>query len=93
MKLTNNLETSRRDFLKVPLATGAAALVAVQARGAAASHKNEDDPDNLKIAVKINVHSASDDEMHVDLDGNLKIVRVVFILVGGSCRASSLRCD
>jgi mannonate dehydratase len=64
MKLTSNLETSRRDFLKIPLATGAAALVPKQARAAAVgSHKNEYDPDNPKFAVKIDVHSASDDEM------------------------------
>jgi anaerobic selenocysteine-containing dehydrogenase len=37
MKLTRNFETSRRDFLKMPLATGVAALVPSQAREAAAA--------------------------------------------------------
>jgi len=62
MKLTSNLETSRRDFFKIPLATSAAALVAAQGQ-AAAPDKNEDGPDNLKLAVKIDAHAASDEEM------------------------------
>ena len=37
MKLTRNSATSRRDFLKMPLATGVAALVPGQARAAAAA--------------------------------------------------------
>ena len=37
MKLTGKAETSRRDFLKMPLATGVAALVPGQARVAAAA--------------------------------------------------------
>ena len=37
MKLTRNSETSRRDFLKMPLATGVAALVPGQARAAVAA--------------------------------------------------------
>ena len=37
MKLTRSFETSRRDFLKMPLATGAAALVPSQAQEAAAA--------------------------------------------------------
>jgi len=46
--------TPRRDFLRLPLAAGAAAL-------AAAPRKNEHDPDNTKIATVVNIGSATDD--------------------------------
>ena len=63
MKLTKTVQASRRDFLKVPLATGAAALVPRAVGAIAATRKNEYDPDNPKIAVKIDLHSATDDEL------------------------------
>jgi mannonate dehydratase len=47
----------RRDFLRLPLAGGAAALAA----GAAAPRKSEHDPDNTKIATVIAARSATDD--------------------------------
>ena len=53
---------SRRDILKVPLAAGAAALMA-RARGAPAFRRNEDDPGNPKLEVKIDLKSATDDEL------------------------------
>ena len=63
MRLTKTFKPSRRNFLKIPLATGAAALVGKQASAAAAPHKDEYDPDNTKIAAMVDVHSASDDEL------------------------------
>jgi mannonate dehydratase len=46
--------TPRRDFLRLPLVGGAAAL-------AAAAPKNEHDSDNTKIATVVNIRSATDD--------------------------------
>ena len=63
MKLTKTVQTSRRDLLKLPLAAGAAALVPRSAGATATPRKNEYDPDNPKIAVKTDLHSATDDEL------------------------------
>ena len=57
------LETSRRDFLKLPLAAGSVALVGGQAATAAPPRKDEYDADNTKIAALIDVHSTPDDEL------------------------------
>ena len=63
MKLTKTVQHSRRDFLKVPLAAGAAAMLARSAGARAAARKSEYDPDNPKIAVMIDLHSSADDDL------------------------------
>ncbi len=63
MKLTNKGRfgsfgvTARRDFLKLPVAAGAAGALA------GAPRKGEFDQDNIKIATALNVPSATDDEL------------------------------
>ncbi len=63
MSLAKTLHPSRRNFLKLPLATGAAVLVQGQARATTPHKKDEYDPDNTKIAAMIDVHSSTDDEL------------------------------
>ena len=50
----SKFETPRRDFLRLPLLGGAAALAATAA-------KNEHDPDNLKLATVVNIRTATDE--------------------------------
>jgi len=57
MRPATSRNARRRDFLKLPLAAGAAMPVA------AAPHKDEFAPDNTKIATMVNVHSVTDDEL------------------------------
>jgi len=63
MKLTKAVHNSRRDFLNLSLATGTAALIPRVAGAKANARKDQYDPDSPKLAVKIDVHSATDDEL------------------------------
>jgi len=63
MKAKNTRYPSRRDLLKLPLAASAATLVPRVTNGASAAPIAEHDPDNPKLAVKVDVHAATDDEL------------------------------
>lgn len=63
MKPTKVRCTSRRDLLKLPLATGAAALASQLVTRGSASPTIEHGPDETKLAVKVDFHSATDDEL------------------------------
>jgi mannonate dehydratase len=60
MKLTGNSGTSRRDFLKMPLATGVAALVPGQARAATAAATS-----GRRALMKLGCQSAPTNETHL----------------------------
>lgn len=72
MKLTRNSESSRRDFLKMPLATGVAALLPGQARAAAvAAIALRSDPASAaaisgrRTLMKLGCQSAPTNETHL----------------------------
>src|SRR5208337_3076167 len=72
MKLTRNSESSRRDLLKMPLATGVAALVPGQARAAAvASIALRSDPASAaatlgrRTLMKLGCQSAPTNKTHL----------------------------
>jgi mannonate dehydratase len=60
MKLTRNSETSRRDFLKMPLAAGVATLVPGQARMAVAAANS-----GRRTLMKLGCQSAPTNETHL----------------------------
>jgi mannonate dehydratase len=57
------MATRRRDFLKLPLAAGAAALPAAAQTPARKSVLDEYHPDNIKIATRLYLRSATDDDL------------------------------
>jgi mannonate dehydratase len=63
MKPTNSNSTGRRNFLKLPLAAGAAALGPGGAPAIAARQIDEYAPDNTKIATMVNVPTMTDGDL------------------------------
>lgn len=61
MTLAKTSRATRRDFLKLPLATGVAALAARSTGVMATARQSESD--HPKVAVMIDLHSSTDDEL------------------------------
>lgn len=62
MKITKTVQTSRRDFLKVPLVTGAA-LIPGATDAFTTDDRREGDPDVPKIATLVDGRTATDDDL------------------------------